>query len=47
MVNLGSWVLSPVQPLELTAFSGFIGSRNLCCHLESDTNLLVVYFPLS
>jgi hypothetical protein len=24
MVSLGSWVLSPVQPLELTALSGFI-----------------------
>jgi hypothetical protein len=37
MVSLGSRVLSPVQPLELTALSGFIGSRNLCCPLESDT----------
>jgi hypothetical protein len=24
MVSLGSWVLSPVQPLELTALSGFV-----------------------
>jgi hypothetical protein len=37
MVSLGSWVLSLVQPLELTALSGSVGSCNLCCPLESDT----------
>jgi hypothetical protein len=37
MVILGRWVLSLVQPLELTALSGSVGSRNLCCPLESDT----------
>jgi hypothetical protein len=37
MVSLGGWVLNLVQPLELTALSGSVSSRNLCCPLESDT----------